>query len=35
LRAVERSGDQPLVEGMLVVIALAANGAQSRDEAGA
>jgi hypothetical protein len=30
--AVERSRDEPLVEGMSVVIALIADGAQPRDE---
>jgi hypothetical protein len=35
LGAVERSGDEPLVERMFVVIALSAYGAQARDEVGA
>ncbi len=35
LGAVERSGDEPLVERVLVVIALSAYGAQARDEVGA
>jgi hypothetical protein len=35
LRAVERAGDEPLMEGMLVVVPLLADRIETRDQAGA